>query len=145
MNYYRDSSLKFFYFMIFPVFFVGFLLKANVEKQICFGLGICYLLLLISVALPIVKRRKEIKEIQRNGKCYVGNIENLIEVEVGTTYNRFGNTEYDNAYYLKVIPKEKISANHFVYSDILIGKKGQKISKEALSNIRKWIVYYQRE
>ncbi|MBQ3601996.1 MAG: hypothetical protein II992_12480 [Lachnospiraceae bacterium] len=132
MNYYRDSSLKFFYFMIFPVFFVGFLLKANVEKQICFGLGICYLLLLISVALPIVKRRKEIKEIQRNGKCYVGNIENLIEVEVGTTYNRFGNTEYDNAYYLKVIPKEKISANHFVYSDILIGKKGQKISKEVL-------------
>lgn len=133
MNYYnyRNSSLKFFYFTIFPVFFVGFLFKANVEKQICFGLGICYLLLLISVALPIVKR-KEIKEIQKNGKCYVGNIENLIEIEVGTTYNRFGHTEYDNAYYLKVIPKEKNSANLFIYSDILIGKKGQKISKEVL-------------
>lgn len=75
--------------MIFPVFFVGFLLKANVEKQICFGLGICYLLLLISVALPIVKRRKEIKEIQRNGKCYVGNIENLIE-------DYFNNTPIDS-------------------------------------------------
>lgn len=135
MNYYRNSSLKIFYSTIFPVIFIGLFLKANLgktEKQMCIGLLICYLLLLISVALPIVKRRKGIKEIQENGNCYAGTVEKLMEVEVGTTYNRFGHTEYDSAYYLKILPKEELRANFFVYSDVLIGRKGQKISKEVL-------------
>ena len=129
---YRNSSLTFIYSMIFPVFFGIFLFKANVEKQICFGLGISYCSLVISVVVPVLKKRKEIKEIQKNGRCYVGNIEKLIEIEVGTTYNRFGHKEYDNAYYLKVIPEEEIFAKPFVYSDVLVGKKGQNISNKVL-------------
>ena len=132
MNYYRNSSLRIFYFSIFPILFVGLLPKANVEKETCIGLGICYLLLVISVALPIVKRRREIREIQKNGRCYAGTVENLIEIEVETTYNRFGHTEYDTAYYLKILPQGEDNANHFVYSDVLIGRKGPKISKEVL-------------
>lgn len=132
MNYYRNSSLKILYFSIFPVIFVGFFVKANVEKRMCIGLLICYLLLVISVALPIIRRRREIKEIQNNGNCYIGTVEKLMEVEVGNTYNRFGGTDYNSAYYLKILPKDEINADFFVYSDVLTGKKGQKISKEVL-------------
>ncbi len=132
MNYYRNSSLMFLFYSIFPVFLVMFLFIENVDKKICFGLGICYSLLVISVALPIFKRRTEIKEILKKGKCYNGKVEKLIEIEVGATYNRFGNTEYDSAYCLKVIPQEEITGKSYIYSDILIGKKGQKISQEVL-------------
>ena len=89
--------MNFLYATIFPILLMGFLFKAN-KQQMCFGLGICYLVLIISVALPIAKRRKEIKEIQKNGTCYVGNIEDLVEVKVENTFNRFGHAEYDNAY-----------------------------------------------
>ena len=112
----------FLYATIFPILLMGFLFIAN-KKQMCFGLGFCYLVLVISVTMPIAKRRKEIKEIQKNGICYVGNIENLVEVKVETTFNRFGHAEYDHAYCLKVVLNEK---NHFVYSDVLVGRKGQK-------------------
>lgn len=128
MNHYRESSMRFLYATIFPFLLMGFLFIAN-KKQMCFGLGFCYLMLVISVTMPIAKRRKEIKEIQKNGICYVGNIENLVEVKVETTFNRFGHAEYDNAYCLKVVLNEK---NHFVYSDVLVGRKGQKVSKEVL-------------
>lgn len=132
MNYYRESSLKIFYFMIFPIFFTGFLFIGYKAPKICILLVLCYLLLVISVALPIVKRRKEIKEIQKNGRCYAGTVEKLMEIKVGTTYNRFGHTEYQTAYYLKVLPQGESNANHFVYSDILVGSKGQKIAKDVL-------------
>lgn len=135
MNYYRDSSLNIFYSTIFPIIFVGFLYIAieNERKILFIGLAaLCYLLLVISVALPIFKRRREIKEIQRNGRCYIGTVEKLMEIKVGTTYTRFGHTVYQTAYYLKVLPQGESNANHFVYSDILVKSKGQKISKDVL-------------
>ena len=135
MNYYRDSSLNIFYPTIFPIIFVGFLSIAieNERKILFIGLAaLCYLLLVISVALPIFKRRREIKEIQRNGRCYIGTVEKLMEIKVGTTYTRFGHTVYQTAYYLKVLPQGESNANHFVYSDILVKSKGQKISKDVL-------------
>ena len=135
MHYYRNTNLNFCYFTIFPISFVGLCFGINVEKNVSLGIIIvlfCYLLLVISVALPIAKRRKEITEIQKNGRCYRGTVEKLVEVSVENTITRFGTIEYDTAYYLKVLPEGESNANHFVYSDVLMGSKGQKIFKEVL-------------
>lgn len=135
MGYYRDTNLNFLYFAIFPVIFIGLLSIAieNERKIIFIGLAVlAYSLLVISVALPVIKRRREVTEIQKNGRCYTGTVEKLMEVEVGTTDNRFGHTMYQTAYSLKVLPKGENHAEHYVYSDILVGSKGQKIDKDVL-------------
>lgn len=135
MSYYRDTNLNFLYFMMIPISFVGLCLAIHVEKNVILGIFIvflCYLLLVISVVFPIVKRRKEIIEIKENGRTYHGTVEKLMEVSVENTITRFGSIEYDTAYCLKVLPEEESDANSFVYSDVLIGSKGQRISEDVL-------------
>lgn len=135
MHYYRDTNLNFLYFTLLPISFWGLCLGINVEKSVILGIFIvllCYLLLVVSVVLPIVKRRKEIIEIQKNGRTYHGTVEKLMEVSVENTITRFGSIEYDTAYCLKVLPAEESDANSFVYSDVLSRSKGQRISKDVL-------------
>lgn len=138
MYYYRDTNLNDIYISIFHI-----LIVVLIELYMCKGsdefvmyttiiLGFCYLFCFVSTALSIVLKRRKAKEIQKNGRCYFGTVEALMEIEVETIFNRFGHAVSKTAYYLKVLPKNEINANHFVYSDVLIGRKGQKISKDVL-------------
>lgn len=132
MKYYRDTNFNFIFYSVFPLFFIVLCLydREHVEETII--AGFFYGLLLISVIIPIILKRRKVKKIQRNGRCYCGTVEKLMEVVVGNTFTRFGHTEYHTAYYLKILPQGEINANRFVYSDILIGSKGQKIAKDVL-------------
>lgn len=132
MKYYRDTNFNFIFYSVFPLFFIVLCLydKEHVEETII--AGFFYGLLLISVIVPIILKRRKVKKIQKNGRCYCGTVEKLMEVVVGNTFNRFGHTEYHTAYYLKVLPQGESNADRFVYSDILIGSKGQKIAKDVL-------------
>ena len=135
MQYYRDTSLKFLYFALLPISFVILCFGINVEKNICIGMMIVlffYLLLVISVVLPILKRRRETAEILKNGRSYHGTVEKLMQVSVINTITRFGTVEYETAYCLKILPQGESNANCFVYSNVLVGSKGQKISRDVL-------------
>lgn len=138
MRYYRDTNLNFIYFSIFHVLIMILIVLysyKNNEEFVMYTttlLGLCYLFFVVSTVLTVVLKRNKVKEIQENGRCYDGIVEKLVEIEAGTTFNRFGHTEYNTAYYLKILPKDEIIENHFVYSDVLAGRKGQKISKEVL-------------
>lgn len=135
MHHYRDTSFNFLYFSILHLLYIEVFLKRNVEKNLRLELLIfelLYLLLIVSVSLPVIKRRMEIKRIQKNGRCYAGTVIKLLEVSVETSFNRFKSIEYDTAYYLKVMPQVESNVSHYIYSDILCGNKGQKISKDVL-------------
>ena len=134
MQHYRDTSFNFLYFSILHLLYIEVFLKRNVEKNLRLELLIfelLYLLLVVSVSFPIIKRRMEIKKFQKNGRCYAGTVVKLMEISVGTAFNRFG-IVYDTAYYLKVMPQGESNGSHYIYSDILRGNKGQKISKDVL-------------
>lgn len=138
MRYYRDTNLNFIYFSILHILIISLIELYVAERSSEFAmyttiiLGLCYLFFVVSTALYIVLKRKKVKEIQKNGRCYFGTVEALMEIEVETTFNRFGHAVSKTAYYLKVLPKNEINADHLVYSDVLIGRKGQKISKDVL-------------
>lgn len=138
MYYYRHTSLNCICISIFHILIltvVGLYMGKESNEFVMYTttiLGFCYLFFFVSTALSIVLKRKKVKEIQKNGRCYFGTVEALMEIEVETTFNRFGHAMYETAYYLKILPKKETDANHFVYSDVLIGRKGQKISKDVL-------------
>ena len=92
MYYYRDTSLNCIYISIFHILILT-VVELYVGKEsnefamyTTTILGFCYLFFFVSTALSIILRRKKVKEIQKNGRCYFGTVEALMEIEVETTF-----------------------------------------------------------
>ena len=68
------------------------------------------------------------KEIKQNGRCYTGTVVALVKMNVEQTISRTGSIEKEEAYRLKIHSENR--ETDYVFSDVLVGKKGQKIEKD---------------
>lgn len=89
---------------------------------------VLYATLVCVVLAQVLKSRKEMKEIKQNGRCYTGTIVALVGVSVEQTIGRTGAVEKNKSYRLKIYSANK--GTDCLFSDVLVGKKGQKIAED---------------
>ena len=131
MKYYRKSNLGFLKYTVIVIMFIFILIISHDFSFIWNGTVLFFVLyatLVCVVLAQVLKSRKEMKEIKQNGRCYTGTVVALVKMNVEQTISRTGSIEKEEAYRLKIHSENR--ETDYVFSDVLVGKKGQKIKKD---------------